>query len=92
MITVGTPVHKDLESVYARKPPGFSMCPATLTASGTDRRRRPAGGQVPMSDAAWTVRQQLEQRRMNASGSTRMPYGSPYTRTKPSALDDDAVA
>ena len=46
-----------------------------------------------MSYQEWTTRQQLEQLRMNASGSTLMPYGSESKRSKPSssARDDDAA-
>jgi len=44
-----------------------------------------------MSRAEWTARQQLKQIRMNASGSTLMPYSYQPKKSKPSwsARDDE---
>ncbi len=38
-----------------------------------------------LSRAAWTLLQQIAQRRMNASGTDLLPYGTQSKRQKPSA-------
>ena len=44
-----------------------------------------------LSYTAWTLLQQIAQRRMNASGTDLMPYGTQSKREEPSAQYDDAA-